>query len=252
MNTTSRRGNGKKITARDMRVTSPAAKVPMGQLDGLLNGGLPRGSITMVYGQPGCGKSTLITEMACAAKESGAEVVYAVSPMEGRRRDVILLAKRIGAPLIGVTVADCKTIEEALYEAEENKAQVLFLDSYPSLSDYRAPEMKRNLQVVKEWAWDRERIVVGIGMYTTKKGVRAGGYAIPYGADAVLDIYDVESDDAVGFGFPGDATLRVVELWKSRSGPTDYVTMQMTGRGLVPYCQIEDQIANWGVSDPSR
>jgi len=248
MNTTSRRNNGKKINARDLRVTSRAANVPMGQLDGLLNGGLPRGSVTMVYGQPGCGKSTLITEMACAAKESGEEVLYALSPMEGRRRDVILLAKRIGAPLIGVSVAEARTIEEALSEAEEAEAQVLFLDSYPSLSDFRAPEMKRNLQVLKEWAWDRERIVVGIGMYTTKKGVRAGGYAIPYGVDAVLDIFNVEPDEAVGFGMPGDATLRVVELWKSRSGPTDYVIMQMTGRGLVPYCPIEDQIANWGVS----
>jgi predicted ATP-dependent serine protease len=239
----------RRISPADLVVPPPLARISVGYANGLLSGGLAARNLTMLYGQPGVGKSTLTVEFACAAVQS-VSTVYAASPDEHDAGDpdehdpgdVVRLAHRIDAPLVGVYVVKVDTIDDAITAAKDFRARMLVVDSLNACADFDARQMKAGMKKLRTWCRSNNAAALGVGMFDTA-GRRAGGYNVAYGADAIMDLEIDERPERdeldellVDQDLPAeDRSLRRLKLWKCRFGPVGSLVLRMTGGGLKPY-----------------
>lgn len=199
----------------------------VGELDRALGGGLVPGSVTLVGGEPGCGKSTLALQVAAGAAREGRRCL--VVSGEESTRQVQARAERVGASVEGVTVVSETSLPRALSVVDDLAPQLLVIDSIQSTASPEATGIAGSVSQVRECA---QRLVdmaktsgvavVLIG-HVTKEGDLAGPRTLEHLVDTVVS---VEGDR--------HHALRFVRVLKHRFGPTDQLgVLELRGGGLV-------------------
>jgi len=199
----------------------------VGELDRVLGGGLVPGSVTLVGGEPGVGKSTLLLQVAAQLANAGQKVLYVTG--EETTRQVKLRAERIGALAPGLKLAASGELEQVLALADQEKPTLLVLDSIQTLSSPAvegAPGGVAHVRAVTaqlvRQAKAREMACLLVG-HVTKDGTVAGPRTLEHLVDLVC-LFEGESQGA----------LRWLRATKNRFGPSDEVgCFEMTAQGVV-------------------
>jgi len=199
--------------------------VPIGELNRVLGGGLVRGSLVLVGGDPGIGKSTLILQAASMlAREQ--PVVY-VSAEESAQQ-IKLRADRLGIEQNNLLVLAETNLEEIIGAVESVEAGVVVVDSIQTVFLDEITSAAGSVSQVREctsrlmqWAKPRNIPVFVIG-HVTKEGTIAGPRVLEHMVDAVLYL---EGDRYHQY--------RILRAVKNRFGSTDEVgVFEMADTGL--------------------
>ncbi|MBW3615138.1 MAG: DNA repair protein RadA [Actinobacteria bacterium] len=206
----------------------------LGELDRVLGGGLVPGSVTLVGGEPGIGKSTLLLQAAACLASAGARCLL-VSAEESKQQ-VRLRAERLGTLHPRVLLLSETDLAAILRGVEETSPDVLVVDSIQTVHDPALGSTPGSVTQVRECAAQFVKAAKSRGMATvlvghvTKDGSLAGPRVLEHLVDTVLS-------------FEGDRhhALRLLRSTKHRFGSTGELGLfEMAGCGLV------------GVPDPSR
>ncbi|MCW5934217.1 MAG: DNA repair protein RadA [Fimbriimonadia bacterium] len=216
------------IESRD----EPRLPTHIEEFDRVLGGGVVKGSIVLVGGEPGVGKSTLMMQAADALARSG-KTLY-VSGEESARQ-IKLRADRLGIPKQGAEHTELKLAIEtelentlAILEIEQPKAAII--DSIQSLYTSALDSAPGSVTQIRACATALQRIakeqeiaVLLVG-HVTKEGSIAGPKVLEHLVDTVLY-------------FEGDlqGAFRILRSTKNRFGSTDEVgVFDMRSDGLIP------------------
>ena len=199
----------------------------IGELDRATGGGFVRGSALLVGGDPGIGKSTLLTQAAAALAHRGHRVVY-VSGEEAVAQ-IRLRAQRLGAASSPVELAAETNVEDILATiADGRRPDLVILDSiqtlWTDLAD-SAPgtvtQVRASAQALIRYAKSTGAAVVLVG-HVTKEGQIAGPRVVEHMVDGVLY-----------FEGEGGHHYRILRTVKNRFGPTDEIgVFEMSDKGL--------------------
>jgi len=201
------------------------AETGIGELDRVLGGGLVAGSVILLGGDPGIGKSTLLLQAADALSRNR-PVLYASG--EESVRQVALRARRLGLESGTLRLVAETRIESILEEAVSARASVLVVDSIQTVhtelsesSPGSAVQVRESSARLVRFAKDTATTVLIIG-HVTKEGLIAGPRILEHMVDTVLYF---ESD-------PG-SRFRVVRAVKNRYGAANEIgVFAMMDQGL--------------------
>ncbi|GAB3409753.1 DNA repair protein RadA [Flindersiella endophytica] len=185
------------------------------ELDRVLGGGLVRGAVVLVAGEPGVGKSTLLLEVAAERAKNG-RCLY-ISGEESAAQ-VRLRAERVGALQPELFLAAETELSAVLGHVDHVKPDLLVLDSVQTVASAAIDGSPGGVTQVREVASSLIRVSKERGIATlivghvTKDGSIAGPRVLEHLVDVVLS-------------FEGDqqSRLRMVRSVKNRFGPTDEV-----------------------------
>jgi len=198
----------------------------MRELDRVLGGGLVPGSVTLLAGEPGVGKSTLLLSVAERISKSRGKVLYASG--EESQGQVKMRADRLGVVSDDLYFSGLPDIDAILDQAGRISPVLLIVDSIQTCEDTSVgslpggPTQVRSCALrLQEFAKERNIAVVMVG-HTVKAGGIAGPRLLEHLVDTVLY-------------FEGDQNhlYRIVKAQKNRFGPTNEVAVfQMEEAGL--------------------
>jgi DNA repair protein RadA/Sms len=205
--------------------TETRAVSGIGELDRVLGGGLVAGSVILLGGDPGIGKSTLLLQAADALSRDR-PVLYASG--EESVRQVALRARRLGLDSGTLRLVAETRVEAILEEALSARASVLVVDSIQTMhtelsesSPGSAVQVRESAARLVRFAKDTATTVLIIG-HVTKEGLIAGPRILEHMVDTVLYF---ESD-------PG-SRFRVVRAVKNRFGAANEIgVFAMAEQGL--------------------
>ena len=196
------------------------------ELDRVLGGGLVRGSVTVVGGEPGIGKSTLLLQVAAARARAGAPVLYVSGEESGAQvRD---RAGRLGSMDPALWLLSETQVGAVVSAMDELSPALVVVDSIQTLVDPDVASSPGSVTQVRDTAHrlvqeakQRDVAVVLIG-HVTKDGALAGPRVLEHVVDTVLS-------------FEGDRhhALRLLRAVKHRYGPTSELGLfEMAESGL--------------------
>jgi len=197
----------------------------IGELDRVLGGGLVQGSVVLIGGDPGIGKSTLLLQ-ACAALDKAHPVLY-VSGEESPQQ-VSLRARRLGLDGDGMHLLPETCVERVLASAAVERPRVMVVDSIQTLYTELLSSAPGSVSQVRETAAQLVRFAkqtdtsVFLVGHVTKEGALAGPRVLEHMVDTVLY-------------FEGDADgpFRLIRSIKNRFGAVNELgVFAMTDRGL--------------------
>lgn len=207
---------------------STRIKTGIAEFDFVLGGGIVPGSLVLVGGEPGIGKSTMLLQVAAELEARGSSTLY-VSGEESPLQ-VKLRADRLGPAAAQVSLLGETMLETVLATAENRLPAVMVVDSIQTVFTGDLEGAPGNVGQVREcaarlmrFAKDRGVAVLLIG-HVTKGGGIAGPKTLEHIVDTVLY-------------FEGESSLdhRVLRATKNRFGSVDEIgVFRMTERGLVP------------------
>jgi DNA repair protein RadA/Sms len=212
----------------------PRIQLPSQELNRVLGGGLVAGSVVLLAGEPGVGKSTLLLQIAQSMASLGQKVLY-VSGEESSQQ-IKLRSQRLGFDGQGVFLLPETDVESVLKRLEEFRPAIVMVDSIQTLYSETIPSGPGSVAQVREaglrltrWAKIRHVPVLLAG-HLTKDGSVAGPRVLEHMVDVVTYLESQE------FG-----AYRILRNSKNRFGSTSEVgVFEMTGQGLAD------------VPDPSR
>ncbi|MDR2081121.1 MAG: DNA repair protein RadA [Campylobacteraceae bacterium] len=196
------------------------------ELDLVLGGGIVEGSLTLIGGSPGVGKSTLLLKIGGNLAKSGKSVLY-VSGEESAGQ-IKLRAERLDSSHKNLYLLCEINLDTILHELSLKKFDVLIIDSIQTLYSEKISSAPGSVSQVREitfelmrYAKDKNVAVFIIG-HITKEGSIAGPRILEHMVDTVLY-------------FEGDSNreLRILRGFKNRFGSTSEVGIfEMTKTGL--------------------
>ena len=200
--------------------------VPISELDRVLGGGLVPGTLVLIGGDPGIGKSTLVLQAAAALAGVKGPVLY-VSAEESAQQ-IRLRADRLGVRSGEVLVLSGTDLDEILASASAVSPSLLIVDSIQTVSVDDITSAAGSVSQVREctarlmqWGKSRDVPIFIIG-HVTKEGAIAGPRVLEHMVDAVLYL---EGERHGHF--------RVLRAVKNRFGSTDEVgVFEMAESGL--------------------
>ena len=195
----------------DERVTTGIS-----ELDRVLGGGIVKGSLVLVGGDPGIGKSTLLLQMCAKLADKNVSVLY-VSGEESERQ-IAIRSERLGRQSSDMLLY-CETDIEKIETAIENgKPEVVIVDSIQTMYSSKADSAAGSISQVREVTSTLLRISKGLGVsifivgHVTKEGTVAGPRTLEHMVDTVLYF---EGEDV--------ASYRILRAVKNRFGSTNEV-----------------------------
>jgi len=214
----------------------------IGELDRVLGGGLVPGSLVLIGGAPGIGKSTLTTGALANLAAAGRKVLY-VSGEESAAQ-VKLRAQRLGPHALGVPIVADTDLDAVLATLEAERPEVCVVDSVQVLYDPALTGAPGSVSQVREVAGRLMRLAKERGIATllvghvTKEGSLAGPRVLEHLVDCVLS-----------FEGERERTYRTLRALKNRFGSTNEVgVFEMHEQGLV---EVEDASARF-VNEATR
>ena len=203
------------------------AAVGIAEIDRVLGGGLVPGSVILVGGEPGVGKSTLLLQMAGSLASSGRKVLVATA--EESEDQVGLRAHRLDVSDDDVFLLAEEDVDTVIAATEELRPDVLIVDSIQAVSVAEVGSGAGSVAQVREcgarltrFAKTQEVAVVLVG-HVTKDGGIAGPKLLEHMVDVVLYL-EGESDRG----------LRTLRSLKNRFGATHVVGLfEMATGGLI-------------------
>ncbi len=198
------------------------------EFDFVLGGGLVPGSVVLVGGEPGIGKSTLLLQVAARLEEQGRSTLYASG--EESALQVRLRADRLGGRTTDVPLLAETNLETVLATAADRRPALLVVDSIQTLFTVDLEGAPGNVGQVRECAARLMRFAKESGTAVMVVGhvTKGGGIAGPKTLEHIVDTV---------LYFEGDATLdhRVLRATKNRFGSVDEIgVFRMTECGLEP------------------
>lgn len=221
-------------SARAMSITEATAarteRLPTGwnEVDRVLGGGLVRGSVVLLGGEPGVGKSTLLLQLA-----GGIAAPVVVASAEESAQQVAMRAVRTGVTAESIELVSDDDVDAIVTLVSERGPAVVIVDSIQTVGVTEIPSAPGSVAQVRESAARLIRlaktddVVVILVGHVTKDGGLAGPKILEHMVDVVLYL---EGDP--------DRGLRVLRSNKNRFGATHTAGMfDMQGDGLV---EVED------------
>lgn len=198
----------------------------LGEFDRVLGGGLVAGSSTLLYGEPGVGKSTLSLAVAMGVARTQRRVIFVCaeeSPVHVARR-----ARRLGEVTGQLDVVATSDVNECV-SAVTSGVDLCVIDSISALRDVElaapsgsVPQVRRVAELVCATARASRTALVMVG-HVTKDGELAGPRALEHLVDIVVR---VEGDRR--------ESLRIVRALKNRFGTTEEIGLfEMTETGMI-------------------
>ena len=223
--------------------TEVRRNVGIGELDRVLGGGLVAGSVVLIGGEPGVGKSTLVLQAAMEVAESGGRALVVTA--EESAQQVGLRAERLAGSTGKASTRQSRDqvllladddLDRVLAAADEMRPDLLVVDSIQTVSCRQGDGAAGGPAQVREsaarlirFAKERQVPTVLVG-HVTKDGSLAGPKLLEHMVDVVL-----------AFEGEPDQGLRVLRCMKNRFGATHVAGMfEMSSDGLAE------------IADPSR
>ena len=198
----------------------------IGEFDRVLGGGIVEGSVVLLGGDPGIGKSTLVLQ-ALALMGAHKKMLYITG--EESLQQVAQRAIRLGLPAQNIDVLAETEAETILATAEAEKPDVLVIDSIQTLQSSAVTSAPGTVTQVRETASLLTRYAKATGCavffigHVTKSGEIAGPRVLEHMVDAVLY-------------FEGDPSspYRLIRAMKNRFGPVNELgAFEMGEKGLI-------------------
>ncbi|EAK9857707.1 DNA repair protein RadA [Campylobacter lari] len=210
------------------------------ELDLVLGGGLVVGSLVLIGGSPGVGKSTLLLKIASNLAKSGKKVLY-VSGEESKSQ-IKLRADRLNANCENLFLLTELCLEDILSELSKKDYEILIIDSIQTLYSNKITSAAGSITQVREITFELMRyskannISTFIIGHITKDGAIAGPRILEHMVDVVLY-------------FEGDANkeIRILRGFKNRFGNISEVGIfEMTSKGLISAKDIANRFFTRG------
>lgn len=196
------------------------------ELDRVLGGGLVPGSVVLIGGDPGIGKSTLLLQALARLAAAGRRVLYVTG--EESLQQVVARARRLDLPTDGLRLLAETRVESVVEAAAAEKPAALVVDSIQTVYTEQLQSAPGGVAQVRESAAQLVRLakrsdgalfLVG---HVTKEGALAGPRVLEHMVDTVL-YFESESD----------SRFRIVRAFKNRFGAVNELGIfAMTERGL--------------------
>ncbi|MDD6175103.1 MAG: DNA repair protein RadA [Firmicutes bacterium] len=208
----------------------PRYSTGLSELDRVLGGGLVKGSVVLLGGDPGIGKSTLLLQI-CDVLGRQLKILY-VSGEESRRQ-LKLRADRLGVTTENLFVLTETNVEAVAEQIRQHSPGMVIIDSIQTMSLQQLPSSAGSVPQVRECtnclmrvakAMDIPTFIVG---HVNKDGAIAGPKVLEHIVDAVLY-------------FEGDRQMsyRILRAVKNRFGSTNEIgVFEMRDKGL---CEVEN------------
>ena len=197
-------------------------------LDFVLGGGIVPGSVVLIGGEPGIGKSTLLLQISARLAVSGRTVLY-VSGEESAYQ-LKLRALRLHEPTDGVLILSETAAEAVVDRVEDMNPDVLVIDSIQTLYTRRLESAPGSIGHVREVAAGLQRLAKSREMATLIVGhiTKEGGIAGPKVLEHIVDVV-LYFESSVGLDH------RIVRARKNRFGAADEMAIfRMGATGLKP------------------
>jgi DNA repair protein RadA/Sms len=198
----------------------------VGELDRVLQGGFVPGSVTVLGGEPGIGKSTLLLQALAGLAKSGRRCLYVTA--EESAQQVRLRAERLGALPPNLWLVSDTALPHVLGHIESVAPDVVAIDSIQTVYEPSMSSAPGSVAQVRECAHrlvriSKERAMASVLVgHVTKDGALAGPRVLEHLVDTVLS-FEGERHHA----------LRLLRAVKHRFGSTDELGLfEMTDRGL--------------------
>lgn len=196
------------------------------ELDRVLGGGIVPGSLILVGGDPGIGKSTLLLQTCGRLSEQGRKILY-ISGEESLKQ-IKLRADRLGE-FHGALSLLCETNLDRIEEViREQQPEIVVIDSIQTMYREDVPSAPGSIAQVRESTNILLQISKGLGIsvflvgHVTKEGVVAGPRVLEHMVDTVLYFEGERS-----------ASYRILRAVKNRFGSTDEIgVFEMRSDGL--------------------
>jgi len=204
---------------------APRLQTPDSELNRVLGGGIVPGSLVLVGGQPGIGKSTLLLQLAIGIPQ---KVLY-VSGEESLEQ-LKMRADRLGISSKACFMLTETNTERLLKQAKSLEPDLVIIDSIQTMSSPVIDSMPGSISQVRECAGEFQRFAKEVNIpvflvgHITKEGSIAGPKLLEHIVDTVLQ-------------FEGDRhyTYRILRTLKNRFGSTDELGIyEMQSSGLRP------------------
>ena len=202
-------------------------KLPLGELDRALGGGLVPGSVTLIGGEPGIGKSTILLQVSAALAKERGRVVYASG--EETLSQIKLRARRLGISGEGIFLLAENNLDRITSQFNNLKPVMAVVDSIQSVYTPDVEATPGSISQVRECAlrlvaWAKaNQVPVFITGHVTKEGAIAGPRLLEHMVDTVLY-------------FEGEAlsAYRLLRAVKNRFGSVSEIGIfEMRATGLV-------------------
>lgn len=197
----------------------------IGELDRVLGGGAVKGSIVLVGGAPGIGKSTLLLQL-CGLVDDGQKILY-VSGEESERQ-IKMRAQRLGVEAGQIYVLAETELNEVLNAAESLAPDIVIIDSIQTMFDPDVSSAPGSITQVRECTMSLMRMTKENGFTTfvvghiNKEGSIAGPKVLEHMVDCVLYF---EGERSTSF--------RILRAGKNRFGSTNEIgVFEMADKGL--------------------
>lgn len=224
--------NTKTIKLSDIKSSSiKRILTNISELDRVLGGGIVPGQAILIAGEPGIGKSTLLTQLAASLSN----ILYVCG--EESASQVKVRADRLGVTKTNIELLEDTDVDDVIDQisASTSAYSAIIVDSIQTMSTSDLSGMAGSVGQVRECAFRLLRQAKSLNIplfivgHVTKEGTVAGPAVLAHIVDTVL-------------WFEGDKTLttRVLRAVKNRFGPTDEVgVFEMNDKGLNPIDDIE-------------
>ncbi len=208
------------------------------ELDTVLGGGVVPGSLTLIGGSPGVGKSTLLLKVGGDIASSGQNVLYVTG--EESSGQIKLRANRLNANHNSLYLLSEIRLEQVLIELEHRNYDFIIIDSIQTLYSENISSAPGSVTQVRQITFELMRIAkdkniaIFIIGHITKEGSIAGPRVLEHMVDTVLY-------------FEGDSSqeLRILRGFKNRFGPTSEIgVFEMRSDGLVSATDIGSRFFN--------